>query len=137
MTQVADKIEEVINPELTIGEEFKLLELTQEQQEEKIRQELLQKAYEDKCASIKAKYPKAFELVVGDKRAFVNSITRKVISMAQTVSNGDEVNLCELILDACWIEGDDEIRDDDDYFIPAMAQIQGLLTLKTASLKKL
>lgn len=137
MTHIAEKIEQVIDQKPTLAEQLELGTITQEEYNAKLLEEAKQKAFDEKCAAIKAKHPKSFVLIVDDKAAFVNAISRKIISMAQTVSNGDEVNLCELILDACWIEGDDEIRDDDDYFIPAMAQIQGLLTLKTASLKKL
>jgi hypothetical protein len=94
-------------------------------------------AYNAKIAAIKAKFPNCFEITVGDKTAYLKGVDRKTISMATTIAGEDKVKICELILDACWIEGDEEIRDDDEYFLGAMAQIQGLISIKTSSLKKL
>lgn len=73
----------------------------------------------------------------GDKKAFVRPPDRKIVSMVKSVGGTDEVAVTELLLDACWLEGDEELRTDDTYFLAIMPQVQELLDLKEVVLKKL
>ena len=43
----------------------------------------------------------------------------------------------EIVLNQCWIAGDEEIREDDDYFLAACPVLEGLMESKQAELKKL
>lgn len=40
------------------------------------------------------------------------------------------------LLDAIWVSGDDEIRTDEQYYIPALSAINEIKTQKVASIKK-
>ncbi len=102
-----------------------------------LRSKIEKENFEKKVAEIKAKYPNCFLLTVDDKQAFLKAIDRKVISMATSIGGDDKVKICELILEACWIEGDEAILNNDSYFLGAMPQIQGLIDIKQSSLKKL
>lgn len=73
----------------------------------------------------------------GDKKAFLRAPDRKIVSMVKSLGGTDEVAVCELILDACWLEGDEELRTDDTYFLAIMPQVNDLLELKEVTLKKL
>lgn len=123
--------------ELTPEQEWKRKELAEAAHEEEIRKQVIADEFEKRCAAVKAKHPKAHLLKVDDKIAFLKPMSRQVLSMATTIGSGDEVRICELLLDACWIEGDEEIRTDDEYFIPAMGEIKLLMTVKKAELVKL
>lgn len=115
--------------------ETKLAEQTEEAA--KYYEEEYSIALETKKAEVKAKHPKAHMLTVEGKYAFLQPMDRKVLSMAQTLGGLDDVKIVELLLDALWIEGDEEIKVDDDYFIPAISQIKDLMKVKTATLVKL
>lgn len=43
----------------------------------------------------------------------------------------------EIVLRGCWIEGDQEILDNDLYLVPAALQAYNLIDLKEAVLKKI
>ncbi len=147
MTHIADETKDELNNKIDSvvksGEETpaktpgETPEETPEEMQERITRELLQKAFDDKCAAILAKHPKSHILTVGDKHCFLNPMNRQIIAMAKDLSKGDEVETIEMILENCWIEGDEEIKTDDDYFIPAMASVKELFNLKTSTLKKL
>ncbi|MBA3899735.1 MAG: hypothetical protein H0X62_05910 [Bacteroidetes bacterium] len=72
-----------------------------------------------------------------DKRAYVKKPDRKVISMAGTLGEGDHIATAEAILDAIWLDGDEEIRTEDEYFLSVKNQINNLIELKEVQLKKL
>jgi hypothetical protein len=96
------------------------------------------KATEKQIAEWKKANPNGiFELTVGDKSAYLKKPDRKVISMATSLGSTDPVHIAELIMDACWLGGDEEIRKDDDYFMSAMNKLQDMVDLKEADLKKI
>ena len=78
-----------------------------------------------------------FELTVGDKKAILKKPDRKVLSMALSLSQKDPIKFGELMLDSCWIEGDEEIRTNDSYFLASLEVLQEMVELKQASLKKI
>lgn len=82
---------------------------------------------------------KVFELTIEDKRAVLRKPDRKALSFATTGSSGgkDPMKFNEVILNQCWIAGDEEIREDDDYFLAACPVLEGLMEAKQAELKKL
>jgi hypothetical protein len=77
-----------------------------------------------------------FVLSVGDKTAFLRKPDRHVLSMARELGEGKYIRVNELILDAVWLEGDEEIRTDDDYFLQAIPVLDSLIEVKAVELKK-
>lgn len=53
-----------------------------------------------------------------------------------TKPNPDPVNAGITLVVACWIGGDEAMKINDDYLIPAALQAVGLLKIKTAELTK-
>jgi len=78
-----------------------------------------------------------FMLDGGDKCAYVRKPDRKVISMASTMGEGDEIRIAELIIDAIWIDGDAEMKEKDEYFLAARNQLNKMIELKEVTLKKI
>lgn len=78
-----------------------------------------------------------FQLTVSDKKAILKKPDRKVLSMALSLSEKDPIKFGELILDSCWIEGDEEIRTNDSYFLASLEVLQEMVEIKQASLKKI
>lgn len=80
-----------------------------------------------------------FEVAVDDKRCVLHKPTRQNISYALAASSGskDAVKMQEALLGGCWIDGDAEIKTDDACFFAVSAQIEGMMEVKQAELKKL
>ena len=57
--------------------------------------------------------------------------------MSAFLAHKDEVESRELLANSCFLGGDKELLDDDNYFISAMPQYVALLAMKESSLKKL
>lgn len=84
----------------------------------------------------KHKVPLAIRLKVGDAVAWVKKPGRAEVSMSRSLGEGDYIKINELLLDAIWLEGDECIRTDDDYFLNAIPYLDQLVELKAVELKK-
>lgn len=80
-----------------------------------------------------------FEVTVEDKRAILRKPTRKDLSYA-TAGSGqgtDAMKFSEVLMNQCWVDGDREILENDDYFLGAVPVLQALSEVKKAEIKKL
>jgi hypothetical protein len=68
-------------------------------------------------------------------KAYLKKPSRKVISMATAVGGKDPIRFGELILENCWLGGDEHIKTNDDLFLAANAILGNLIKIKTATLK--
>lgn len=106
---------------------------------EQIADELkAQEAFLKEQAEIQKKHnvAVAIRLKVGDAVAWVKKPGRAEVSMSRSLGEGDYIKINELLLDAIWLEGDDKIRTDDDYFLNAIPYLDQLVELKAVELKK-
>lgn len=83
-----------------------------------------------------------FELNIEGRIAYLKPINRVVMETAlgliMPISGSPKlITAGELILNACWIEGDEEIKKDEDLFCEACLQAVSLIERKNATLKKL
>lgn len=79
-----------------------------------------------------------WQLTVDGKTGFVRKPTREEMKYAMTfATKNDPLGMVEEILKSCWLGGDRELIDDDDYFYGAAEQLQTLVEIKTGELKKL
>lgn len=87
----------------------------------------------------KAKHKDVYQITVDDKVCYMRKPNRKDLSYAMVASSGgkDIIKMQEVLLNNCWLGGDEEIRTDDEYFFAASAQVSGLMEAKNAELKKL
>ena len=67
--------------------------------------------------------------------AYLKNPTRKIISMATAVGGKDPIKFGELILQNCWLGGDERIKTDDELFLSANAILGELIKIKSATLK--
>lgn len=75
------------------------------------------------------------EIEVTTVKGYLKTPNRKVISMATAVGGKDPIRFGELILENCWLGGDERIKTDDGLFLAANAILGNLIKIKTASLK--
>ncbi|GGH78148.1 hypothetical protein HNQ91_003939 [Filimonas zeae] len=72
-----------------------------------------------------------------DKLAVLKPIDRHILSFASTKISDEGLYLfLEACMRECWIEGDKEILEDDEYFIPAANSLNKLIEGKKAVLLK-
>ncbi|BAV09395.1 hypothetical protein SAMN05421788_101831 [Filimonas lacunae] len=72
-----------------------------------------------------------------DKLAVLKPIDRHILSFASTKISDEGLYLfLEACMRECWIDGDKEILDDDEYFIPAANSLNKLIEGKKAILLK-
>ena len=83
----------------------------------------------------KAKHGELFEITVEDKSCILHRPTRKDLSYASAVK--DPVKMSKVMLNALWVAGDEEIKEDDSLFLAAIQKMQDILEVKEAEIKKL
>ncbi len=76
----------------------------------------------------------AFETEDGKYACYLRRPNRQVVEMA-SMQTGFKVS--EVILDNCWLGGDNELRTVDRYFIGLQRQIGEIIDVATGTLKKL
>lgn len=73
----------------------------------------------------------------GGLRCYLKRPTRQAIAAASAVSGGDKIKYYEVILNNCWILGDEIIKTDIGYFLSLFTQIDKMIGAKECELKKL
>lgn len=97
----------------------------------------MEKITKEQITLWKKKYGVVFQLDVDGKTAYLRKPDRKTLSYASTVGQSDPLKFNEVLLKGCWIDGDEEIRTDDDLFLAASGKLGELIQVKEAELKKL
>lgn len=87
---------------------------------------------------LKAKHGQIYLISFEDgKRAYLKKPDRNVLSMAMTKMQTNPLGFAETVLNQCFVGGDDEVKTNDDYFLGAATQLEALMEVKNAELKKL
>lgn len=97
-----------------------------------------EKVTQEQVDSWKKQHGEIFLIAFEDgKEAYLKKPDRKVLSFAMTKMQTNPLGFAETILNQCFIGGDDEVKTNDNYFFGAASQLEGLMEVKTAELKKL
>ena len=99
---------------------------------------------EERIKLAQTKYTPIFVIEVEDKFAILMKPPRAIYGKAighmtpipGMKNDPDPVAAGIALVLGCWIDGDPEIKSDDDYLLPAAMQSLGLIKNKTASLEK-
>lgn len=85
----------------------------------------------------KKKHAGVFKLTAkdADKQAYVRNPNRKDLSYISQIK--DPIKFNEALLEACWLEGDQEIKTDDTIFMGLSEKISLLLDFQEVELEKL
>lgn len=105
---------------------------------------LIGQADDAQIAEWKRKYDGAWSYETPDGRiCYLKNVDRRVLGLATTnatdVNKGqlDSVKFAEIIVENCWLGGDDAIRDEDKYFMGLTQRIGGIVEIVSGDLKKL
>jgi hypothetical protein len=90
----------------------------------------------DQIAALKKAHGNIIVIVLEEKYCVIRQPTRRDYSLALISAKRDINGFASSILDNCWIEGDDEIKSDDDYFLEASSQVDELFKQMPKSIFK-
>jgi hypothetical protein len=86
----------------------------------------------------KQQHGEVFKLEIeGGHVAFVKKPDRKTMSYASSVASKDPIKFNEILLNGCWLGGDETIKTNDTLFLSAGQVLGNLMEVKEASLLKL
>lgn len=86
--------------------------------------------------SWKKTHGEVFLVEVEDKVCYLKRPSRQALGAATVLSGGDSIKYNEVILNNCWLGGDEEIKSDDAYFLGVSQTLAELIEVKKATLKK-
>lgn len=95
------------------------------------------KATPEQIAMWKAQHGDVFEISVENHFGYLKKPDRKVLSYATSVGQSDPMKFNELVLQNCWLGGSPELKEKDEYFFAVVAQLNVLIEVKEAEIKKL
>lgn len=85
----------------------------------------------------KRQWGDVFKITVEDSVCYLRKPDRQTIKAVATLSQNDPIRSSEIMLENCWIVGDEAIKTDDAKFLAVAGQMAALVEVKTAELKKL
>lgn len=85
----------------------------------------------------KKKHTDIFAIKIDGKTAYLKKPDRKILGAANTIGQKDPLKFNEMVLNNCWLGGDEEIKTDDGLFLSASAKMSELMELKEAEVVKL
>lgn len=92
---------------------------------------------EQKIEEWKKKYGDVYQVEVDGHTAYLKKPSRKALGAAAVIGKQDPMKYNEVLLNNCWIEGDETIKTDDALFLGVSAQLAEIIEIKEATLKKL
>lgn len=77
-----------------------------------------------------------FVLQSGDKVGFIKPPSRDQLKYATAVAQGNQLELAEEVMRSGWIEGDEELLNEDKYFLNIAGQIDTIIETELVEIKK-
>jgi hypothetical protein len=96
-----------------------------------------QEVSQEQIDAWKKQHGDIYAIKVDGKTAYLKKPDRKTLSFASVAGQKDPMKFNEIILENCFIGGDEEIKKDDSLFLAASAKIVELIEVKEAELVKL
>ena len=84
----------------------------------------------------KKQYGGIFKMTVGDKVGYMRKPDRKVLAYASS-GGTNRIKVSETVLRSIWLGGDEEILENDEYFLGAIQKLDQMLKVREAELEKL
>ena len=92
---------------------------------------------QEQIATLKAKHGEIFRISVDGKSCLLRKPNRKELGYASVAGKDNPLKFNEVIFNACWLAGDEELRTNDTLFLSASAKIADIIEIKEAELEKL
>jgi hypothetical protein len=85
----------------------------------------------------KKEHGELFHYQVGEKFAILKKPSRKTISYASVAAQTDPMKYNDIILQDCWVAGDEEIKTDTGLFLSISAKLSELVGIVEVEVVKL
>lgn len=95
------------------------------------------KVSSEQIAMWKQQYVDVFEVKAGDKLCYLKRPDRQTLKAADAIGSADPMRYNEILLENCWIAGDDIIKINDTYFMQVVPVLSELVDYGRAEIKKL
>lgn len=94
------------------------------------------KITKEQIAGWKKKHGEVFQITVDGKSCVLRRPTRRDLSYVSTIKE-DKIQVLETLLNQLWVDGDKEIKEDDQLFFAVAQKMETILEIKEAEIKKL
>ena len=101
------------------------------------KEKLTGQATNEQIEAWKKEHGDIFKLTAGDSVCYVKKPTRKVLGYAGAAGKTNPLKFNEIILENCWLDGDEKIKTDDSLFLSVGPKLNGLVETVEADLEKL
>lgn len=91
----------------------------------------------EQIEAAKKQFGKVYKIIVEDKSAIVHKPTRLILDNADKQGSKKNSAFNEVLLKSCWLAGDKELVNDDDYFFGASTQLSEIINFKEGEIKEL
>lgn len=92
---------------------------------------------QEQIAAWKREHKTVHELEVDGYKCWLKAPNRETVRYAMQKGMGDVFAQAEVFLEECWLGGDAEIKANDELFLSAVFELQNLISIKVATLKKI
>ena len=90
---------------------------------------------EEQIQDYKSKYRDLYLITVDDKSCLLHKPTRQTLSYVSSIK--DPIRMSEAMLGELWVDGDAEIKTDDELFMAVVAKMDEVIKVKEAEINKL
>ncbi len=91
----------------------------------------------EKIEAWKKQHGEIYSVTVDDKIGFLKKPDRKALGAAAVIGHNNSIKYNEGLLNNCWLGGDEELRENDAYFLGVSNQLAQIIEIKEVELKKL
>jgi hypothetical protein len=91
----------------------------------------------EQIAKWKTQHGEVFVYTVDNLACYLKRPSRQVVELATAEGANRPFKFTEVILANCWLDGNDELRTADKYFMGLSGKVAELVEIKTGELKKL
>jgi len=85
----------------------------------------------------KAEHGEISRITVAGKACYLKQPSRKALGYASVAGKSNPLKFNEVLLNDCWLAGDEEIKTNDTLFLSISSKLAELIEVKEAELEKL
>lgn len=91
---------------------------------------------EEQLKKWKEKFGEVFEVSVGEKICYLKKADRNIMRAALPFLEKDRIKYMELIIENCWLGGDETMKTNDDDFFAITDAVPEITSKRSAEIKK-
>ena len=102
-----------------------------------MKEDPIGKLSQEEIAKLKNQHGEIFALKVGNSICYLRKPTRKSLGYASVAGKDNPLKFNEVILNDCFLAGDETIKTDDTKFLSASSKLSEIIEVVDAELEKL